>query len=93
MKKKTDYQIALESVKKIQEVFLGQEVKTELGNGIVVKLEMNYNGLYLSPLNSLAVVWFGTGEYNGWVTHSFRVCDLKINHRKIKLNKLSLINK
>jgi len=88
--KLSDYQKELIHVKDIPKIYLGQEVKTEIGKGIVVKIEMSFNGLYLSPEQAMCVVWFSTSSTkNGWVSKSFRISEVKPNYRKEKLNEIS----
>ena len=89
---KTDYQKALDRIKTIPRICLGQEVDTPVGRGIVVSMQMDFNGLYLSPEMSEAVVWFSTVESKGgWVNKQFKLSELKtlkIN-RKEKLQKIN----
>ena len=81
--KKSDYQKALDLVKNIPKIYLGQEVLTPIGKGIVVRIEMMYNGLYLSPEWSKVVVWFSTSDSkDGWVSHEYNISELTINYRK-----------
>lgn len=90
---KSDYEKALESVKNIPKIYLGQEVKTEIGKGIVVKISMDFNGLYIRPEVSEVVVWFSTADAkSGWVSKSFMLSELKINYRKEKLLKIKKFN-
>lgn len=85
----TDYEKALILIKDIPKFHLGQEVDTEIGRGIIVLLEMNFNGLYLLPETSTAVVWFSTSDSkSGWVSKSFKLSELKVNYRKEKLLKI-----
>jgi len=86
----TDYKKALENVKNIPKIYLGQEVQTPFGNGIVVKLSMDFNGLYLRPEVSEAIVWFSTSDSKGgWVCKSFRLNEIKVNYRKLKLKEIN----
>jgi len=88
---KTDYEKALDRIKDFPKIYLGQEVDTPVGRGIMVSFHMDYNGLYLSPERSIAVVWFSTSESKqGWVTKQFELSELKTlqTNRKEKLNKL-----
>jgi hypothetical protein len=53
-------------------------------------MEMDFNGLYIRPEVSEAVVWFSTEDSkNGWVTHSFRLNEITINYRKLKLKQIN----
>lgn len=86
---KSDYEKALDRIKEIPQVYLGQEVKTPVGKGIVVALMMDYNGLYILPELSKVTVWFSTsGAKGGWVNTTFKLSELKINNRKDKLKKI-----
>lgn len=87
---KSDYKKGLDSVKNIQKIYLGQEVETSFGKGIVVRMEMDFNGLYIRPECSKVVVWFScTDSKGGWVSHSFKLSEVKANYRKEKLEKLN----
>lgn len=57
---KTDYQRALEITNAVPHFYLGQQVETEYGRGIIVSAHMPSNGLYIEPLRTIYVVWFGT---------------------------------
>ena len=82
----TDYEKGLEAVKNIPKVYLGQEVQTPFGKGIIVEMEMDFNGLYIRPEVASVIVWFSTrNSKNGWVTHSFRLNEITVNYRKLKL--------
>lgn len=86
----TDYEKALNKVKNIPKIYLGQEVKTPIGKGIVVKIEMEFNGLYIIPERSIAVVWFSTSDAKcGWVCNNYKFSELQINFRKEKLQKIN----
>jgi hypothetical protein len=88
---KSDYQKALDGIKSIPKIYLGQEVNTPVGRGIVVSIHMEYNGLYLSPEKSI-IVWFSTSEAKGgFVNKQFELSELKISQiiRKEKLQKLN----
>ena len=89
--KKIDYNKALERTKEMIHVYLGQEVRTPIGKGIVVSLKMGeWNGLYISPDDSKVVVWFGvSNSKDGWVNTEFRLSELKINDRQEKLKKIN----
>jgi len=88
--RKTDYEYALDSVKNIPKIYLGQEVKTPIGKGIVVNIYMSHNGLYLSPDRSKVVVWFSTScSKGGFVNREFNISELKLDYnRKEKLLKI-----
>ena len=75
----TDYEKALDIAVVIPRFYLGQEVKTPDGTGIIVKMEMDYNGLYISPEKSYAVVWYGTSKReNRWVNARYKLTDLNV---------------
>ena len=87
-----DYERAKNSVSTLTKFYLGQEVETEFGVGIIVNLEMSFNGLYVSPESSKVTVWFSTeGAKEGWVSHNFSIYKIKPllkDIRKQKLKKL-----
>lgn len=77
----SDYQKALAIVKDIPKFYLGQEVQTKDGNGIIVKLHMKWNGLYIQPNSSEAVVWFSTKSThknkNKWISFTYNLLEIK----------------
>lgn len=80
MVKPTDYQIAKDILTdiKIPKYHIGQEVETDIGVGIIVSIEMPYNGLYISPERTMCVVWFSTeGAKGGFVNRQFKISELK----------------
>lgn len=73
-----NYNTELAAVADLPKVALGEEVDTPIGRGIIVSMEMPFNGLYLSPQKAIAVVWFSTTDsINGWVSREFRLPELK----------------
>jgi hypothetical protein len=75
----TDYEKALHIASVMPRFYIGQEVKTKYGNGIIVKLEMEWNGLYISPERSKAQVWFGTrNENTKWISDTFNLGKLNV---------------
>jgi hypothetical protein len=82
--KKSDYESALERVSSLPKFYLGQEVETKDGRGIIVSLNMFHNGLYLSPESSSAVVWFSTEKAaatgSRWVNAVYLLSELKPIH-------------
>ena len=77
--------------KKSKSIFhLGQLVETLHGIGIIVKLEMPFNGLYTSPQETSAVVWYGKGKgikkKSKWISFTYNIQEL---HTVEKLNKLN----
>jgi hypothetical protein len=77
MKEKTSYEKAINEVKSMPKFHLGQEVKTPDGKGIIVDIKMEWNGLYLEPSLSKAVVWYSTEgavtkkEGGSWVSFTY----------------------
>lgn len=68
----------IELASKIPSFSLGQLVNTPDGQGIIVVLKMPYNGLYLSPKNATAVVWYSTSEaQNNKVTWEYSLNELE----------------
>ena len=63
--------------------FIGQEVKTEHGIGIIVAIEMPHNGLYLQPERAEAVVWYSTErafkEGIKWVSFTYKLTELSVS--------------
>jgi len=77
--KRTDYEKALHIASVMPRFYLGQEVQTKDGKGIIVKIEMEWNGLYISPERSRAVVWYSTSdEQNRWVNASYGLSELNV---------------
>lgn len=75
---KTEYNKAiLERVSEMPKFHLGQLVKTSDGEGIIVALRMDWNGLYISEETAKATVWYSTDEaQNGWVSKEYRFSEL-----------------
>lgn len=74
----SDYEKGLKSLSNIPKFHIGQEVKTPDGKGIIVNIEMPYNGLYIEPHRCRAVVWYSTmGAANGWVSKPYDLSELK----------------
>ena len=76
----SDYQKALAIVKDIPKFYLGQEVQTKDGKGIIVKLHMKWNGLYIQPKSSEAVVWYSCSTKsvnNKWISFTYNLLELK----------------
>ena len=67
-----------EKTKQIPQYFLGQLVTTKQGRGIIVKLEMPTNGLYISPERTTITVWFGCGnDSERWVQLLYSIAELE----------------
>ena len=71
-----DYQQQLIRVASLPKYYLGQEIVTEYGKGIIVSLSMPTNGLYISPEKSKCVVWFGCDRVPQWVQIEIDLADL-----------------
>lgn len=77
----SNYDVVKNRVSKtLPKYYLGQEVYAAIEGviekGIIVKLEMPFNGLYISPEKSDCQVWFSTDSTNGWVVHTFKLSDI-----------------
>ena len=78
--KLSDYEAALKLVSSLPKFYLGQEVETKDGRGIIVSLNMFHNGLYISPENSSAVVWYSLEKAvlnSRWVNAVYLLSELK----------------
>ena len=73
----SDLSKALQIVGELPKFYLGQQVKTEHGTGIIVKLEMHANGLYIEPQRARCVVWFSTKKAKPWVQYEFKLSEIK----------------
>lgn len=77
----SDVQNSTNEAKKCEDIshfHLGQKVTTNDGKGIIVKLEMEWNGLVVSPEKCTAVVWFlnSIGSKNRYITKSYKLSEL-----------------
>ena len=83
--KLSDYQKALHIASVMPRFYLGQEVQTKDGKGIIVDLKMQWNGRYIEPNKSEAVVWYSTEsavnrtEGNKWVSFTYRLTELSVS--------------
>ena len=83
--KLSDYQKALHIASVMPRFYLGQEVQTKDGKGIIVDLKMQWNGLYIEPNTSEAVVWYSTEsatnrtEGGNWVSFTYRLTELSVS--------------
>lgn len=80
--KKSAYEIAKQRCKECipHHIYLGQEVLTPDGKGLVVKLFISHptNGLYIRPELSMALVWYSCeGAANGWSQREYPIDELK----------------
>lgn len=74
---KTDYDVSKRTASYIPKVYLGQEIDTPLGKGIVISMSMPSNGLYLSPERAELTVWFSTQQAkDGWTQHTYTFTEL-----------------
>lgn len=76
----SDYANGLNAVKDMPKFYLGQEVKTKYGNGIIFNLSFPTNGLYISPFQATCAVWYSTSRAaseTDWVTHEFKLSEIK----------------
>lgn len=78
--KLSDYARSLRQTAVMPRFYIGQEVKTEHGIGIIVAIEMPHNGLYLQPERAEAVVWYSTErafeEGIKWVSFTYKLSEL-----------------
>ncbi len=73
------YESELETMSNLPKFYLGQEVVSPIGKGIIINLQMPSNGLYLSPEKATAIVWFSTeAAQAGWVQKEFSLDELKV---------------
>lgn len=83
--KLSDYQKALHIASAMPRFYLGQEVQTKDGKGIIVDLKMQWNGLYIEPDTSEAVVWYSTEsaanrtEGGNWVSFTYKLTELSVS--------------
>lgn len=78
--KKSDYEAALENVSTLPKFYLGQEVETKDGRGIIVSLQMRYDKYDVDTDFSSATVWFSLEKAvaNGrWVNATYLLEHLK----------------
>jgi len=78
MSKPSDYENAKKITSELPKIYLGQEISTPLGLGLVINIKMPSNGLYLSPEKAECLVWFGTdNSKSGWVQYSYSLKELE----------------
>ena len=83
--KLSDYQKALHIASVMPRFYLGQGVQTKDGKGIIVDLKMQWNGLYIEPNTSEAVVWYSTEsaanrtEGGNWVSFTYKLTELSVS--------------
>lgn len=69
-----------EEAKQIAEVakLMFQQVQTPHGVGLLIGLDVPYNGLYVEPCRAQFTVWYSTDKsQSGWVSHAYYVTDIK----------------
>ena len=71
-----DYKKAVQSLKDLPRYYIGEEVSTEYGNGILVSISMPSNGLYLSPKQTKCVVWYSTQKSTRFVQVELSINDI-----------------
>lgn len=72
-----DYTKNLKRASEFPKYYLGQEIDTPEGKGIIVCLSMPTNGLYISPERSSIIVWYGVDpEKTHWVQKSYLASEL-----------------
>jgi hypothetical protein len=72
------YESAKKDLNNLPHFYIGQEVNTELGKGIIVKLIIPNNCYYISPERSKCSVWFGSDNSKfGWNLKEFTLSDLE----------------
>lgn len=73
------------------------KVNTPYGEGILVSMETEFNGLYITYEQTKCVVWFGTenpgkreNDSGNWISHEFTLNELvKLNQDVLRNDKLS----
>jgi hypothetical protein len=70
------YEDNLRNVSEFPKYYLGEEVNTPEGKGIIVSLKMPTNGLYISPEKSEVIVWFGVSNRTKWVQKDYSLQEL-----------------
>ena len=73
------------------------KVNTPYGEGILVSVETEYNGLYITYERTKCVVWFGTenpgksdNDYGRWISREITLKELiELNQDKIRNEKIN----
>lgn len=69
---------AIEAIKSMPEFCLGQTVETPDGTGVIVHMNMDYNGLYIRPETARCTVWFSMDDaFKRWSSMSYSLTELK----------------
>ncbi len=76
---KTEYnKKILARMAKMPKFHLGQLVKTPDGTGIIVNMNMDWNGLYISEETAKVTVWYSINEaQTGKVSWEYKLNELK----------------
>ena len=67
-------------IKNIPKFYLGQDVETNDGKGIIVSLNMKFNGIYIEPDTSEATVWYSSEnkkEGFNMISKTYKLTELK----------------
>jgi len=73
-----DYAKAKTVIKELPKFYIGEEVITEIGKGLLISISMPSNGLYLSPERAVGIVWYSTQDSKGgFVQKEFTLAELK----------------
>jgi len=73
-----DYNMALFRCKSVPSFRLGTQVLTPIGLGILVAMQIPFNGLYVEPEAAMCVVWFSTeSAKGGFVSREFKLSEIK----------------
>ena len=90
----TDYEKSLENCKTIPKFYLGEEVETPIGYGIIVNLILQHNGLFIDSGYPIVVVWFSVADSkDGFVNRSFNISEITKRQDLIRDEKLNILLK
>lgn len=62
----------------LQKLALGTKVKTELGEGLVVGIQQQFNGLHVISGTEEIVVWFPIEIRQKWVSFKFHFSQIDL---------------
>jgi len=72
-----DYDKAKSVVEALPKFYIGEEVMTDIGKGLLISISMPSNGLYLSPERAVGIVWYSTQDSKGgYVQKEYSLTDL-----------------
>lgn len=75
----SNYTNSVLNIKKYPKFYIGQEVNSPFGHGIIVELKMPFDDLLVSPESTIATIWYGSeGAKQGHIQKEFPTKDLKI---------------